>query len=200
MPFECADCKTCNPGLPIFCVPDTKKDGEACPSEPKKTCRGGDCTCAKPVNFRQVDAYDAGGGHLHFDYSWDSSTGHPEDLSACQVGELVRFPSEPTFTWPHPWVGTSGSPAGGQPSNGASQKMTDDHEVKDPPPIVPPYVAASFTVSQYYVYTCPCDTKPGTVRGLAGPITITRSVSPNPDKSWNACVRKVGFTSCTRLP
>jgi hypothetical protein len=43
--------------------------------------------CAIPVNYRQVGrGTDIGGGTLHFDYRWDSSTGGLDDLAVCSVG------------------------------------------------------------------------------------------------------------------
>jgi hypothetical protein len=199
IPFDCPDCKKCDSGLGILCVPDPAQDGQPCQHDPTGMCRGGDCVCAKPMNFRQVNAYDAGGGVLRFDYAWDSSTGNLQDLSACTVGELVRFPSNP-FTWPRPWLAESGSPAGGQPSNGSVGMIPDANWVKDPPPVVRPYLATGFPVTQYFIYTCPCSTAPGTVKTLAGPITITRAVSPNADGTWKGCVTKSGLTACVLLP
>jgi hypothetical protein len=201
LPFECPDCKTCEGGLGILCVPDPAQSGQACPHDPTRVCRGGDCVCARPVNFRQTFAQDTGDGHLYFEYTWSSSTGNLQDLSACSVGEIIFYPSDPSFDWPKPWAPLrSHSPAGGLPSAGPSARITDDN-VAFVPPVLKPYIPALVPVHQIFVYTCPCVTPgPNLTPQLLDGYFIDHKVQQNGDGSWSVCVAKAGLTSCLKLP
>jgi hypothetical protein len=159
LPFECPDCKTCEGGLGILCVPDQTRNGQACQHDQTRVCRGGDCLCAVPVNFTQKDfvSYPQG---IHFTYTWGSSTGNTNDLVGCTVGELISYPTSP-FTWPRPYVATSTNGQGlGVP--GTVGQLTDDNKIY--PAISKPYVNASFVVTQRFGYFCLCSNQPGTIK------------------------------------
>lgn len=172
-----------------------------CKSDPNKVCNGKKCECAVPTNFHKTTGREDGPGFLYFEYKWESSTGKPEDLAGCKVGEVVYFPSNP-FDWPAPWTFSSGSPAGGRPSEGPSQKITDLHGAYDPPPIVPPLKEASFITRQIYGFTCPClGLPPDQLKLLpgGGPFIIHREVKRGPTGKWQVCITKSGLTSCGDL-
>ncbi|HXN57638.1 MAG TPA: hypothetical protein VN912_03510, partial [Candidatus Angelobacter sp.] len=133
---------------------------------------------------------------IHFTYTWGSSTGNTNDLVGCTVGELISYPTSP-FTWPRPYVAMSTN-GQGLAVNGAMGQLTDDNKIY--PAISKPYVSASFVVTQRFGYFCLCSNQPGTIKTLTGPISITRSVSPNADGTWKACITKSGITDCIILP
>ncbi len=196
LPFDCPDCKTCVGATGDNCVPDPTQDGKACPNVPPNVCRAGTCVCAIPTNFREK-SHEVLIGQLNFIYNWDSSTGHLEDLSNCQVAEVVMLPSNP-YTFPKPWAATSGSPYTAAIVNGSDGVLNDTNVVTGPLlPVVRPYVAGQFSVTQYFTYNCPCHISPtGTLPRLFGPIPITRNSSPNPDGTWKFCIQKSGLISC----
>jgi hypothetical protein len=197
VPFDCPQCKTCEGGLGILCVPDPTIEGKACPDVPPNICRGGDCVCAIPTNFRQTVGR-ALIAQLNFIYQWDSSTGHLEDLAGCQVAEAIFLPSNP-FTFPKPWVGTSDSPYTTAIVPGSDGVLNDTNTLTGPLlPIGRPIVPGQVSVTQYFTFKCPCHSSSGLPR-LFGPIAIVRSVAPNDDGSWNGCIQKSGLTSCVTL-
>ncbi len=198
VPFDCPQCKTCDGGLGILCVPDPTFEGKACPDVPPNICRGGDCVCAIPTNFQQTLGH-ALIAQLNFIYQWGSSTGHMEDLAGCQVAELIFLPSDP-YTFPKPWVGKSGSPYTTAIVPGSNGVLNDTNTLTGPLlPIGRPIVPGQISVTQYFTFKCPCYTSSGLPR-LFGPIAIVRSVAPNADGSWNGCIQKSGLTSCVTLP
>ena len=199
IPFECPDCKTCDPGLGILCVPDPKLEGKSCPNVPPNVCRGGTCQCAIPVNFKET-SHKVLLAQLDFIYRWESSTGHLEDLANCEVAEAIFLPSNP-YTFPRPWAGSSGSPYTTTIVPGSDGVLNDTNTLTGPLlQITRPVVPGHFTVQQYFTYRCPCHTSaPGTLPNLLGPIPITRSVVPNPDNSWKGCIQKSGLISCMTI-
>ena len=150
--------------------------------------------CVIPVNFRQMGAgTDTGGGTLHFDYRWDSSTGRLADLAACTVSERVDyraadlpFPSPPFPAGLNPPNPTILSVAA---TDGAAQ---DNHST--PGAFVKPYAAASVTAMQIYRYTCPCSNGGNPVT-IFGPLAIVRSVIRNPNGSFRFEITKSGATA-----
>lgn len=154
-------------------------------------------TCAIPTNFRQTVGRDAGNGVLHFEYAWDSSTGHLSDLSSsgCTVNENVSYPGGNPFYWPSPpWAsGThTNNPTilPSPPLSGADGALQDDHS---PLTFQRPYQAAAFTATQYYQYSCTCDHSSNV--NLAGPISIARSVSMNSGGIWKYTITKSGVSA-----
>lgn len=147
-------------------------------------------TCQVPTNFRQVGpGVDSGGGVLHFDYAWSSSTGNLSDLSICTVNEIVTYPgvADP-YVWPRPpWNTATRNPAGsGVP--GTAGSGSDNHT---PGTFITPYQAANFTAVQTYNYTCGvCGN--GT---LYGPLNIVRDVSQNADTTWKYVITKSGASA-----
>ena len=150
--------------------------------------------CAIPVNFRQMGAgTDTGGGTLHFDYRWNSSTGNLADLGACMVGERVDyraadlpFPSPPFPAGLNPPNPTILNVAG---TDGAAQ---DNHST--PGAFVKPYAAAAVTAMQIYRYTCPC-ANGGNPVTIFGPLNIVRSVIMNANGSFRFEITKSGATA-----
>jgi hypothetical protein len=137
--------------------------------------------CAILVNFTQNGlGTDNGGGDLHFDYSWQSSTGNPQDLQGCFVQEKVQYPGTgSSYTFPSPPF-----PSGNSPDNptlgpdplapGPSMGILDDQLIRGT--FKPPYSAASISATQIYRYYCNCYQN-GAWQTLAGPLNIYRQVS-----------------------
>ena len=162
-----------------------------CPSTPvtltgNETCYVG----AHPVNFRQTAAYALAGGTLEFDYAWDSSTGNLGDLSSCTVSERVTYPGTGSpYTWPRPpWQTATPNPtiAPTPPINGTDGAAMDDNYSGT---FLKPYQAATFTATQTFNFSCGTGTLAGT---LFGPLNIVRTVSKNPDGSFEYVIAKSG--------
>lgn len=154
---------------------------------------GGGGECSIPTDFRQVGAgSDVGGGTLHFEYAWSSSSGNLNDLSACEVGERVYgyssnpFPSPPFPANLAPNDPTEISVAG---TNGGFQ---DNHST--PGSFVSPFQAASVTASQIYRFRCPCHNSNAWVT-LLGPHDIVRSVAENGSGGWKFIISKTGASA-----
>jgi hypothetical protein len=149
--------------------------------------------CAMPTNFRETSSSDAGNGTLHFDYAWDSSSGHLRDLRRCRVGEKVDYSaSELPFASP-PF------PAGLSPENpsivddwGDGGVTHDDHST--PGQFVKPYQAATITATQIYRYRCPCHNN-NAWETLVGPHNLIREVAQNPNGSWKFTITKTGSSA-----
>jgi hypothetical protein len=152
---------------------------------------------AHPVNFRPLDGYDAGGGVLHFDYAWDSSTTHLADLSGCSVQEKVDYPGGNPYTWPSPpWNTATPNPAlaPNPPMSGTVGGASDDHGTGK---LVSPYTAIYFIATQNYRYQCGT----GSWIVLYGPLSITRNVSKNTNGSFKYSINKGGvFATIDPLP
>jgi hypothetical protein len=145
--------------------------------------------CPVPVNYRQTVGSDAGGGVLHFEYGWDSSTGNLADLRACLAGEEVTYPGGNPFVWPKPpWNGSTPNPTIIMPSPGSDGVMQDNHSSK---PFVKPYKEAFFTATQFYRYQCPCANGGRPVK-LMGPISIVRKVDKKSDGNFKYTITKSG--------
>jgi hypothetical protein len=133
--------------------------------------------CAILVNFTQNGlGTDNGGGDLHFDYSWQSSTGNQADLQACTVQEKVQYPGGSPYTFPNPPF-----PPGNAPSNPDLNSInantpgwTDDQTIQGT--FQPPYSNVGVSTTQIYRYYCPCYQN-GAWQTLAGPLNIYRQVT-----------------------
>jgi hypothetical protein len=149
--------------------------------------------CAVPVNFRQIGAYDAGNGVLHFDYNWESSTGNLADLSKCLFGENVEYdPTDVPFPSPPFPEGLSpGNPTdlNVPASDGSAQ---DNHST--PGAFANPYQARTLTATQIYRYSCPCHNS-GQWETMMGPHRIIRSVSRNANGTWKFTISKTGASA-----
>jgi hypothetical protein len=181
-----AECKKCSGGA---AVADPAKDKQVC--ETNKICQTGNCVCPIITNFRQTAVSDAGGGTLHFEYAWDSSTGDLSDLANCTLSERVEYdPAELPFKSP-PFV-----PA--NPPNptiltvpGVDGVAEDNHST---PGFVKPYVAATVTAVQRYRYSCSCALA-GAAVVIEGPLNIVRAVTANGDGSFKFTITKSGSSA-----
>ncbi len=187
----CPDCQMCNG---TECVADASQNGNQCstPSVSPGICKDGQCVCPVPVNFHQVSGSDQGNGTLHFEYSWDSSTGDLDDLANCQVGEEVTYPGGSPFVWPSPpWGATWQNPTviWLAAKNGG---FVDNHLI--PLPFVKPLKSATVPSTQNYRYQCGC-ANDGNPVVLVGPITITRSVTKNKNGTFKYTVTKSGISA-----
>ena len=143
---------------------------------------------AYPINFTQVNGYDAGGGVLHFDYTWSSSSGNLADIQYCSVDEIVTYPGTANpYYWPSPpWSNGTPNPTiqPNPPISGNVGAASDDHGTGS---FLKPYKAAQFTAVQTYNYIC------GPTHGtLFGPLNIVRSVSSNGNGSFAYSITKSG--------
>lgn len=164
--------------------PSTPDISQKSDSQIMRFCAG--CTPARtgavPTNLRQTAGNDAGGGVLHFEYAWDSSTGRLADLSDCEVGERVDYPgfenppfspvANPTIIW---LPGTNGA-------------MQDNHGNSL---LRKPYKNATLTATQYYRYRV----SGGTPVNLMGPIAIVREVIRKPDGNYKYRITKSGISA-----
>ena len=183
---DCPDCKICQGNA---CVADTSQNGNVC--ETDKVCKAGNCVCPVPTNFRQTSVLAFGGGTLHFEYAWDSSTGSLADLSNCTISERVEYAGGNPFVWPNPpWNGSTPNPTilSVPAVDGTAE---DNHSTK---PFVKPYQAASFTAVQRYRYTCAC-ANGGNPLVIVGPLNIVRSVTQKTDGNFRFTVTKSGSTA-----
>ncbi|MGH9449474.1 MAG: hypothetical protein ACRD11_02945, partial [Terriglobia bacterium] len=173
--YDCSDCPTCDASTVEVSGSDPVTVG------------------AYPLNFRQTAGYDAGRGQLHFGYAWESSTGKLSDLSNCQVNEIVTYPGNANpYYWPDPpWdQGTPNPTTGGV--NGNLGASVDDHYPEQF--ASPPYMAAGFTATQSYVYTCYSGALKGT---LMGPLNINRVVSGSGSTDTYTGTKSGVSASCT---
>ena len=170
--------------------------GPFCGEQTLHSSRPTQVTCAIPTNFRQISVSDQGGGTLHFEYAWDSSTGKLSDLSHCGVGERVDynaadlpFPSPPFPSGLNPPNPTTDPVFGGDLGTFPNG---DTHST--PGTFVTPYSARTVTATQIYRYHCPCHNGDAWTT-LMGPHNIVRSVSQNANGSWKFTVTKSGSSA-----
>lgn len=189
-PNDCPDCQKCDGGS--TCVADPAQNGKPCAHQPNLVCKGNECVCPVPVNFRETSR-SVSGDSLKFVYKWDSSTGNLNDLDRadCKIGEQVVYPTDPnnlSFPWPAPFSGSTPNPTVvlGPASAGV---FTDTHEHL---PIVHPYSTVTFTAQQRYIYTCAC--KPG-ANILAGIWVIVRTISTRQDGKFVYTITKNGLSA-----
>jgi hypothetical protein len=150
-------------------------------SQIMRFCAG--CTPATPSaiprNFRQTAGSDAGGGVLHFEYAWDSSTGNLADLRGCEVGERVDYTQtenppfcnrrNPTILW----------------VAGQDGRAQDNHS----PGLCGARKVSTERATQYYRYRC----GGGSPVNLMGPVSIVREVIRKPDGSYKYRITKSGI-------
>jgi hypothetical protein len=185
----------CSNGSPTP-VGDSSQDGNVCttPSVSKGICKQGACICPVPVNFHQTaPGVDSGGGNLHFDYAWESSTGKLSDLANCTIDEEVYYDRQgnPFPSPPFPAEVIENPTIGGKvPGN--LGKAVDDQLIKGS--FVKPYSSITVTGYQFYTYTCPCQNG-GQPVTISGPNPITRSIIQNPDGTFRFVVTKDGVSA-----
>ena len=166
-------------------------------SQTLRGCEPSRSASAVPTNFRQTAGRDAGGGILHFEYTWDSSTGNRADLSGCEVGEHVSYLGPSPFPRPSPPFPS------GSVSNptiiwiaGTDGAFNDNHRTGNMS-FVKPYSASTYTATQYYRYRC----NRGSPVNLMGPISIVRAVSRKSDGNYKFRITKSGeFAEIDPLP
>ena len=91
-----------------------------------------------------------------------------------------------------PWVQSNQNP-GISPNPGIpgqNGSLPDDHL---PGTFGSSKAEATFTATQYYRYSCTCNNSSNV--NLAGPISITRSVSQNPNGTWKYTITKSGVSA-----
>jgi len=163
---------------------------------PRYTFRpsGGVNVCALPTNFRQTVGQDAGNGVLHFEYAWDSSSGHLSDLgtSGCTINEVVFYPGGNPFIWPSPpYVSTQTSNPFINPAIAGSLGGLQDNHTN--PGFQGPYRSSAITATQHYVYSCTCNGSVGV--DMTVPISISRTVSQNADGTWKYNITKSSISA-----
>jgi hypothetical protein len=150
-------------------------------------------TCAYPTNFHQVGSgTDTGGGVLHFDYAWTSSTGNLAHLSNCVIGEIVSYSGGNPFHPPSPPFPSAGI---NNPTiidlAATSGSFVDNHSPGGS--FVTPYSSSSYTGTQYYRFKCPCYNS-GNYVNVQGPTDIVRTVSPAGFR-WKYTITKSGSSA-----
>lgn len=136
---------------------------------------------ATPTNFRQTAGRDAGGGVLHFEYAWDSSSGNLADLSDVEVGEHVAYTQtkNPPFSpAPNPTIIWLPGRDGG---------LQDNHS----PGTVKPYEAFTERATQHYRWR----RGTGGPVNLMGPIQIDRTITQNANLSYKYRITKSGLAA-----
>lgn len=134
-----------------------------------------------------------GNGVLRFTYAWGSSTGELAHLVQCQIGEIVTYPGGNPYYPPSPPFSNAGR------SNPTIISFTaetglfaDSHSALGG--FVTPYSAASYTATQNYRYSCPCENG-GQWVNLAGPIQIVRTVESVRGSQWKYTITKSGASA-----
>jgi hypothetical protein len=157
-----------------------------------------------PVNFDLTSAENAGTGVLGIFrfYAWTSSDGNLNDLSNCSMRENVTYPgsSNPYVPSSPPWAGGGGGSTYPNPSITAPSSATggtsEDTNYVSNLSFVKPYVANSFTATQFIQYSCS-----GGSWTTIYTDTITRSVAQS-GGNWVATVSAsdTSVTSTYTLP
>lgn len=134
--------------------------------------------CAIPTNLQQSGpGRDAGNGTLHFDYTWQSSTGNLQDLSACHIQERVQYPgSGLTYTFPSPpYPAISASNPTLNEVNPVAGGMTDDQLT--PGQFVKPYAFSPISATQVYRFWCSCYQSGNWQSLINNPLNLYRQVT-----------------------
>src|SRR5581483_7094791 len=152
---------------------------------------GGGNVPATPTNFRQTGTSDAGNGVLHFDYQWDSTSGHLTDLANCIVSEKVIYPGDNPYSLSPPFPSTSFVNPTVLSVPGTDGVAIDNHGLngKTGSDFIKPYFVASFTAQQTYSYTCGSGST-AISKTLLGPLALERAVSENANGTWKFTVAK----------
>lgn len=152
---------------------------------------------AVPVNMVQDgNGTDIGQGYLHFDYSWESSTGSVADLANCTMGESISYPGVGPYAWTSPPYApyTDQNPfiVDFPAYTGASSDTHYNHG------FLRPYFLNQFTATQKYRYRCPCANGGDYVDMRVG-IGIQRDVN-SISGVWSYSVTKSGASAQLNLP
>jgi hypothetical protein len=135
-------------------------------------------------------------------YAWTSSDGNLNDLSNCSMRENVTYPggSNPYVPSSPPWAGGGGGSTYPNPSitvpSSATGGTSEDANYVSNLSFVKPYVANSFTATQFIQYSCS-----GGSWTTIYTDTITRSVAQS-GGNWVATVSAsdTSVTSTYTLP
>jgi hypothetical protein len=160
---------------------------------------------AIPVNFRQTLATIYSDAVLHFEYTWDSSTGNKADLSTCQVEEYVTYVGPNPYPWasppylagqsvPWPYLGLTPIPA-------SDSGLQDTHYHAQG--WLKPYVFDFSASDQVYQFQCPYYQNSQWVQlmPIVGTIAISRVVNlTNGAPPWMYQITKSGLTASINLP
>jgi len=161
-------------------------------------------TRAVPTTFQQV--WERGtDGVLYLYYTWASSSGNPDDLADCMVGEKVTYSGESdTYIWPDPWYFSTPNPTILW-KTGKQEWLLDTLHDWDKAPVRRPYARSLFDGVQEFRYQCEGQDQPSDFPGWSG-ITIERSIE---DTTGNGCwvytvtkysINKMYGTASARLP
>ena len=156
---------------------------------------------AIPVNFRQTDVQNQGSGVLKFTYEWDSSSGNNDDLSQCQVQELVAYPGGNPFYWSSPPYASGNSTSNplAYPNPGIPGTDAGTYDIQDHPSFQKPYTNSNFTASQTFQFSC-SNYYLGTWQTFAwGPASIARTIQQG-GTIWTYTITKSGSSASTTLP
>ena len=160
---------------------------------------------AIPVNFRQASVIQLTDGGLQFTYYWDSSSGNTNDLSNCQVGEIVYYPGTASpYHWTQPPYTQPTNPVTINPftTNFSATNWLvppDSHvggvDSNIHPPFVTPYTYDNFTTSQTFRFQCTNYNNGNWVNFNSTGIAITRDVTQNANGSWKYTITKSGASN-----
>jgi hypothetical protein len=160
---------------------------------------------AIPVNFRQTVATINPGAVLHFEYTWDSSSGNKADLSTCQVEEYVTYVGPNPYPWASPpylaGYTTTWPELGGTPIPASDSGLQDNHS--HVPGWLKPYVFNFAASDQRYQFQCPYYQNGQWVQlmPIVGTIAISRVVSlTNGAPPWTYEITKSGLSASINLP
>jgi hypothetical protein len=111
-------------------------------------------TQAVPTGFLLGAGTDAGKGVLHFDISWQSSSGNLQDLAQCKIGEYVTYPgTDSPYVWPDPaWINQTPNPT--KLTVPAADGVAEDNHK---PGAFDDFITRTVVLgaTQYYWYKCP---------------------------------------------
>ncbi len=133
-----------------------------------------------------------GDGDLNFNYSWQSSSGHKEDLFDCAVYEVVTYgDGHSPFAYPKPpWNYTVNINPLSIGVLGTAGGFSDD-QLNGNDSWTKPYKVATVSAVQYYRYTC----NGGSEVNLMGPMSIIRTVSQNTNGIFKYQITKSGASA-----
>jgi hypothetical protein len=153
-------------------------------------------SCAIPTNFSTQET-NLPDGTLSFQYTFQSSSGNPNDLAKCQVGETVFYPGTANpYVWPLPMVQSTPNPT---PLYGAGNNLFISDKNGPPSSYKQPYSYAHFQATQRLQWECPCYNN-GNYNNFVPDITIDRKVFQDTDGKWKYQITKSGYTNTVVLP
>jgi hypothetical protein len=166
----------------------------AIPGNPGQSSKGtGSVTNNAPYinRFWESSWGTQGVSTLEFTYHWTSNTGNLLDLAKCTIDEYVTSSlGTGTLNWPPPWNYQVTYPIPSKATPGEGWLPTDgfDSDYDLAGTFSKPYVAAQFTDTQIFHFSCPGYNGGNWVQ-LAGPYSIVRSVSQT-NGTWQYTVTK----------